>query len=321
MQTATTGWSDLLVADHEMFDRVFEAVDRVLRAPDPPSAQVIADAAEYFTSYIEGCHAHKEEDVLFPLMAARGMPPGGGPLAVMIAEHRQSDAALADFRAAADRYIVGDPTALPELQDAFGRYRGVLRDHFWKETDILFPMARRMLTQADAETVWTGIEAVEGSVGPDTRAKYVKLAQRIMEQSAVKDLSENLPPAVLAAMLNTLPVEISFVDANDKVLYFSHERGQKIFPRGRGAIGRAVQTCHPDKSVDKVNAVLRSFRAGTRDVAEFWLDFKGRKVHVRYFAVRSPEGAYLGTLETVQDITDLRTIEGERRLVDEALAI
>jgi DUF438 domain-containing protein len=313
-------WSDLLIADHEMFDRVFEAVERALGTPESPSTQLVGDALEYFTSYIEGCHAHKEDDVLFPLMAGRGMPTEGGPLAVMIGEHRQSDVALADFRVAAERYRGGDQAALPALQDAFRRYRGVLREHFWKETDILFPMGRRLLSSSDDETVRTGIKAVEASVGPDTRVRFVKLAQGIVEQCAVKDLSENLTPSILAAMLNTLPIELSFVDANDKVLYFSHEHGQKIFPRGRGAIGRAVQKCHPDKSVDKVNAVLAAFKAGTRDVAEFWLDLRDRKVHVRYFAVRSPKGEYLGTLETVQDISDIQKIEGERRLLHEVFS-
>lgn len=319
MQISSNTWSALLVADHETFDRVFDAVQRALEAPEPPSTQIVGDALEYFSSYIEGCHAHKEEDFLFPLMEQRGLPPGG-PLAVMRDEHRQSDRALAAFRAAAERYIGGDQSALAGLRDAFGRYTGVLREHFWKETDILFPMAGRLFGPADDEAVRAGIKAAEAAVGPDTRVRFVTLAQRIVEQSAVKDLSENLPPAILAAMLNTLPIELSFVDANDRVLYFSHEHHEKIFPRGRGAIGRVVQKCHPEKSVDKVNAVLRSFKTGERDVAEFWLDFRGRKIHIRYFAVRSADARYLGCLETVQDITGLQAIAGERRLVDEALA-
>ena len=73
--------------------------------------------------------------------------------------------------------------------------------------------------------------------------------------------------------------------------------------------------------MDKVNAVLASLKAGERDVAEFWLDFRDRKVHVRYFAVRAADGSYVGTLETVQDITDIQRISGERRLVDEALSV
>jgi DUF438 domain-containing protein len=320
MPNPVPSWSDLLVADHETTERVFDAMQKVLHAPEPPSTQIVADALEYFSSYIEGCHAHKEEDHLFPLMEGRGLPPGDGPLAVMRAEHRQSDAALADFRRAAAAYTRGDGMALTALRDAFGRYAGVLREHFWKETDILFPMAHRLFEAADHESVLRGIEAVERAIGPDTRPRFLDLAQRILEESAIQDLSENLPPAVLAAVLNRLPVELSFVDADDCVRYFSHEGQAKVFPRTRGAIGRAVQQCHPPASVDRVNAVLRSLKSGARDVAEFWLDFRDRKIHVRYFAVRDAGGAYLGCLETVQDITDLQKITGERRLVNEALA-
>jgi DUF438 domain-containing protein len=105
------------------------------------------------------------------------------------------------------------------------------------------------------------------------------------------------------------------------VRYFSHENHPKIFGRTRGAIGRAVQQCHPPKSVHKVTAILNAFKAGERSVAEFWLTLGGRMIHVRYFAVRSAEGRYMGCLETVQDITGIQALTGERRLVDEALTV
>jgi DUF438 domain-containing protein len=118
-------------------------------------------------------------------------------------------------------------------------------------------------------------------------------------------------------MLNTLPVEVSFVDVNDEVRYFSHEHKDKIFPRSRGAIGTKVQNCHPQKSLHVVNRIVSDFRSGKRDVAEFWIDFRGMKVHIRYFAVRGEGGEYLGTMEVVQDVTGIRKLDGERRLLDE----
>jgi uncharacterized protein len=236
----------------------------------------------------------------------------------MLMEHRHSADALVTLKALSREYIAGNRDVLPDLRETFAEYSGVLKDHFWKENDILFPMARRVLAEADGARVAAGIASVEASIGPDTRDRYFTLAQRIIEGGDVGDLSENLAPGLLAAMLNTLPIELSFVDADDRVLYFSHEHGAKIFPRTRGAIGRTVQQCHPPKSVDRVNAILASFKDGSRSVAEFWLDMRGRKVHVRYFAVRSPAGSYLGTLETVQDITPIQQLQGERRLLDEA---
>lgn len=312
---ATASWTELLMADHEMTERVFEAFGQALQDP-APSPAIVADAIEYFTGYVERCHSHKEEDHLFPLLEARGMPLESGPLAVMLMEHRHSAEALATLQALAGEYLDGKTEVLPQLRDTFAEYSGVLKDHFWKENDILFPMARRVLEACDGGRVTAGIAAVEAAAGPDTHARYVALAQRIVEGGDVRDLSEQLSPEVLAAMLNTLPIELSFVDAGDRVRYFSHEHGTKIFPRTRGAIGREVQTCHPPKSVDRVNAILASFKDGSRDVAEFWLDMRGRKVHVRYFAVRSAGGGYLGTLETVQDITAIQQLRGERRLLD-----
>jgi hypothetical protein len=99
------------------------------------------------------------------------------------------------------------------------------------------------------------------------------------------------------------------------VRYFSHENLDKIFPRTRGAIGMQVQNCHPEKSVHLVNEILADFKAGTRDVAEFWIEMGGRKIYIRYWPVRGADGAYLGCLEAVQDITEIQKIEGEKRLL------
>ena len=125
---------------------------------------------------------------------------------------------------------------------------------------------------------------------------------------------ENLSKKTLEAMLDTLPVEISFVDEDDVVRYFNKD-GDRIFPRPRSVIGRRVQNCHPRESVDKVQQILDEMRAGSRDVAEFWIDLKGRKIYIRYFAVRDADWNYLGCLEVSQDITDIQKIKGEKRLL------
>jgi hypothetical protein len=125
---------------------------------------------------------------------------------------------------------------------------------------------------------------------------------------------ENLSHEVIEAMLNALPVEISFVDHEDKVRYFNKD-GDRIFPRPRSVIGLEVQRCHPKKSLHKVTQILEEFRAGTRDSADFWIDLRGRKIYIRYFPVRDKDGTYLGCLEVTQDITDVKKIEGEKRLL------
>jgi len=128
---------------------------------------------------------------------------------------------------------------------------------------------------------------------------------------------ENIKTETTEAMLDTLPVEISFVDKNDEVKYFN-KNGDRIFPRPRSIIGRKVQQCHPKKSVHIVNKILEDFKNKKRKVAEFWIDLKRRKIYIRYFPVWDKEGNYLGCLEVSQDITDVQKITGERRLLDES---
>ena len=120
----------------------------------------------------------------------------------------------------------------------------------------------------------------------------------------------------LEAIFDALPVEVSFVDAADTVRYYS-KGDARIFRRTPAVIGKKVQDCHPRDSLDKVNQVVSALKSGRRDVAEFWIGFKGRKIYIRYFAVRDKAGKYLGTLEVTQDITKIQKIEGEKRLLHE----
>lgn len=112
-----------------------------------------------------------------------------------------------------------------------------------------------------------------------------------------------------------LPVDLSFVDAGGVVRYYSETR-ERLFPRTPGAIGRHVTSCHPPKSVHMVEEILRAFSSGERDVAEFWIEMRGRFIHIRYLAVRNPDRKYLGCLEVTQDVTGIRALEGERRLLE-----
>ena len=126
---------------------------------------------------------------------------------------------------------------------------------------------------------------------------------------------ENLTQEQLAGILEAIPVEISFVDENDAVKFWNRH-GTRIFKRPGSVIGKTVQNCHPKQSVDKVNKILSDFKARRRDSAEFWINLREKKVYIRYFAVRNKAGRYLGTLEVTQDITEMKEIEGEKRLLD-----
>jgi uncharacterized protein len=125
----------------------------------------------------------------------------------------------------------------------------------------------------------------------------------------------NVTVEQLTAVLSALPIDLTFVDAEDRVAFFT-EGPDRVFPRSRAIVGRKVQHCHPPKSVDIVDRILNDFRSARQNVAEFWIDFHGKLVHIRYFAVRDGQGKYLGTLELTQDIAPLRALQGERRLLE-----
>jgi hypothetical protein len=116
-------------------------------------------------------------------------------------------------------------------------------------------------------------------------------------------------------MLKSLPFDITFVDKDDRVRYYS-DTPERIFPRSPEIIGRAVENCHPPKSVPIVKAIVRAFKDKTKDKAEFWIQKDGKFILIRYFPVYDPAGAYQGVIEVSQEISKLRALEGERRLLD-----
>lgn len=116
-------------------------------------------------------------------------------------------------------------------------------------------------------------------------------------------------------VLTHLPVDITFVDAEGHVQYYSDSK-HRIFRRVPGIIGRHVEKCHPSSSVDKVKQIVDAFQSGKKDSAEFWIRLKERLILIRYFALRDGDGTYQGTMEVSQDVTDIQKLEGERRLLD-----
>ena len=105
-----------------------------------------------------------------------------------------------------------------------------------------------------------------------------------------------------------------YVDENDQEIFYN--RGEeRIFPRSAGIIGREVRYCHPPKNVGTVLKILAEFRKGTKSEASFWINFKDRLIFIRYFAVRDEQKKYR-VIEMSQDITDIKKIKGEKRLLN-----
>ena len=187
-----------------------------------------------------------------------------------------------------------DPDALRAFWKDFGEFFLLANALVWRERRILFPVAFRAAGDAS---------------GPASRAQSPG-------QSLAAFVSEtgSLTNEQLEAIFSVLPVDIAFIGSDDRVKFYS-DPPHRIFPRNPAVIGRLVQNCHPPKSVAAVEEILRTFKNGTRDSAEFWLGMNGRFIHIEYFAVRDRAGEYLGTLEVSQDATHLRSLEGEKRLL------
>ncbi len=131
----------------------------------------------------------------------------------------------------------------------------------------------------------------------------------------------SLTPEQIALIFTHLPVDVTFVDEGNDVRFYSGGK-HRVFERTPDIIGRNVMNCHSPDSVQIVFKILEDFRAGTRDTAEFWIQTKpddpgNHFIHIRYFAVRDPAGKFCGTLEVTQDVTDIRNLQGERKLLDE----
>ena len=236
-------------------------------------------------------HYQRKENQLFPFLEKRGIT---APPQVMWSVHDEIRTLIKDTRAALKSQNI------ETIVDKGEKLAHKIDDMIFKEEKIMFPMAMETLTKEDWEEMShasgerEASKAIEGLLSLETGTLNV-------EQ--------------LNLILTHLPVDVTFIDENDVVRYYS-EGKDRIFVRTPEIIGRKVQNCHPPKSVHIVNRILQEFKAGKRDVAEFWINLQGRFVYIRYFAVHDRERRYLGTLEVTQDITSIKTLQGERRLLD-----
>ncbi len=253
-------------------------------------------------------HYLRKENQLFPILEAKGI---SGPSKVMWALHD-------DIRAM--RKDVAEKAAAGKARDIeIKAYLHMVRDMVYKEEHILFPMALETLSDDD----WMKVQRGEEEIGYAWVEKVEQWRPTAYAGTAVSEEkigSLNLDTGQVTAeqvnlILTHLPVDISFVNEQDEVVYYSQTR-ERIFPRSPGIIGRTVQNCHPPKSVDVVEKILDAFKKGDKDDAEFWIQMRGRFLHIRYFAVRDGKGRYRGTLEVSQDVTGIRALDGERRLLN-----
>ena len=276
-------------------------------------------------------HYSRKENQLFPYLEQVDFT---GPSKVMWGKHDEIRALFRETAAVRDRHDHR------ELKRKSAELAGALKRMIFMEEKILFPTSLRKLP----ETTWATIRRGEAEIGYSwIRPGNLWDANIVMSQAPAAAVSPSpgrpdgdeaggaaetadagvsldldvgrLTGDQINLMLRNLPLDITFVDENDRVRYYSQGK-ERIFPRSPGIIGREVANCHPPASVHVVEKIVESFKSGDKDVAEFWLRMGEKFIHIRYFARRDREGVYRGVLEVSQEVSDIRALEGERRLLD-----
>jgi PAS domain S-box-containing protein len=262
-------------------------------------------------------HYARKELILFPFLEKQGFT---GPSKVMWGKDnevrdllKKAISSVEDIKDLKDLETYSKSSLDPLIEEVTGM--------IFKEENILFPTCLEKLSAND----WVEILKESDKVGyvfvekpKETEALVKDLKSSLLEEPVFEDNEISLPTGKLRlkelmSILNTLPVDITFVDNEDKVRYFSDSK-ERIFLRTKSIIGIKVQNCHPPQSLEAVEKILKSFKEGKRDAVDFWINAEGKFVYVRYFAVRDEGGSYLGTLEVSQDLTEIKKLEGEKRL-------
>lgn len=278
---------------------------------------IIQSLVDVLWEYGELCHNMKEEKVYFPLLLQQGFPPQG-PISVMLAEHESERQLLSKIMNLA-RKEEKTNEEIEEFLNLLSDYAHLTKDHIWKENDILYPMGKKFVKKEDFAHLLNQFKKIElEALGDGAQQRYKTLIDAMENESGDRiDLLAALPTEVINNMLDSLPIEITFVDAENRVRYFNKLYKEKIFARTLSAIGRLVQQCHPPKSIHIVNKIIDEMRAGKRNKATFWINFNGMYVFIAYYAVHDQNGNYQGVVEMVQDIKPYLELKGEKRLLDE----
>ena len=263
-------------------------------------------------------HYLREENVIFPIAEKHGITE---PPAIMWMEHDKIREVKRNFVSLMKKWKdIRFDEFKKKLTEVAQPLCSLLPSHFYKENNILFPAT----VQVASVEEWIQARKEFDEIGyccftPPEATVKMQMQEKPESKTISKEnlMFENgsLSMEEIEGILDALPVDISFVDKNDSVKYFNKAE-KRIFVRTKSVIGRKVQMCHPQKSLNVVNKIVQSFKTGKKDSADFWIMLGDRLVQIRYFAVKDKKGKYLGTMEVTQDLTDLKKIEGEKRLLD-----
>jgi len=265
-------------------------------------------------------HYLRKENLLFPYLEKYGIT---APPKVMWGVDDEIRDAIKEVRK-----LLEDGTGdKGQIGQKAGEAINRVTEMIYKEENILFPMALDTLTEDEWHEIARESGEEIGYCLIKNPAEWKPVRVNVEEKAAAKgeEPSNNgyvkfdagiLSPEEINAMLNTLPIDITFVDRDGAVKYFSQNK-DRIFARPKTIIGRKVQNCHPPASVHVVEKIVEDLKSGRKDHEDFWIRMGGKFVFIRYFAVRNADGEYLGTMEVTQDIGPIQEITGEKRLMSE----
>lgn len=297
--------------------KIKELFDKIPQLEDSRLPGYILQLRTIFNNFFDvDKHYKRKEYLIFPFLEKHLIT---GPPKVMWGKHDEIrellknaiEALQSPIATAQELSSISELVLAPAVE--------MLDGMIMKEEEILFPMALDTLTEQEwyevyKETPEFGYCLVDpDDVWKPTDVKIEK--QEYINADAIRLSSGAFNLEELEALFIHLPIDITFVDKNDKVRFFSHSPN-RVFERNRSIIGRDVRMCHPPGSVHVVEQIVGDFKSGKENKAVFWMsNFMGRFIYIEYSAVRSPEGEYLGVVEVTQDITQMRKLEGDQRLL------
>jgi len=328
VETAPENPVHILMEEHKILlqlsEKLNNIVNKVQQAKDVSYVSEDISQLKHIAEDLMDAERHylREENVLFPLLEKHEITE---PPAIMWMEHNQLREKKKQLYNLVNKYnAIRFQDFKKQLDENAKSLTSILSSHIFKENNILFPMALQVVIEQE----WKDARREFDEIGyccftpeyltatPEVKGVKKRKPEVVPVPKGVLQFETGtLSKEEVEAILNTLPVDITFVDKEDAVKYFSKAE-KRIFVRTKAIIGRKVQLCHPQKSIHIVNRILEAFKTGEKDSAEFWIQKDNRLIYIRYFAVRDKDGKYLGTMEVTQDLTDIKKIEGEKRLLD-----
>jgi hypothetical protein len=270
----------------------------------------------YFIKF-QGFDSHyiKKENILFPYL--ENTWESYRPIKVMWSLHDDIRKSLKDLIS----MLESDKTEWQKFNKFLGKYFSLVFRMIQKENIIIFPVASETVN----EDAWNRMHIqsfeypfpfIEAPEKPKvSEVKQVSDENSIIKKGDVVSETGNLSAEQVILAFNHLPVDITIVDENDKVVFFNKAKN-RFFPRSPAIVGRLVQNCHPPESVHIVEKIVEAFKTGEKNKADFWIQMKGKFILIQYFALRDETGNYKGVIEVSQDVTEIRKLEGEKRLLD-----